>query len=86
MSDNPLLLGLVNSLLNWEEHAHKILGDYLEEMGFERRFHQFGGLHSRVGVVRALLQIGALDQNSVQKLDLPSSEQKEAIELAQKKE
>lgn len=82
MDDSSLLLGLINDLLQWREHAHEILGDYLEEQGLGKRFHHQGGLHTRVGVVRALLNIGAISADSVHKLDLPEEEQIAALNSA----
>jgi hypothetical protein len=79
MSDK-LLIELNNDLLNWREHAHEVLGDYLEEHGLERRFHDQGGLHSRIGVVRALLHIDAITPTCVRDLDLPREEQRAAVD------
>lgn len=82
MAEKRLLLGLINDLLNWREYSHEVLGDYLEESGFGRRLFEHGGLHTRVGVVRALINIGALDLDWVSELDLPTDEKELAIELS----
>lgn len=82
MSDSSLLLGLINDLLDWREGAHEILGDYLEEQGLGRQFHRQGGLHTRVGVVRALLEIGAIEAETVLQLALPKDEQVAALSSA----
>jgi len=68
------LIELANALLEWQEGAHEVLGDWLEDRGFGRRFHQQGRLYWKSGVACALLQIGALEPDDVFKLRLNSRE------------
>lgn len=78
--DSSDFLALVNALLNWEEGAHELLGDYLEEAGYERKFHEQGGLYHQVGVVLALVNIGALRPEQIPLLQISESQRQAAAE------
>ena len=76
---NPTLIGLANELLAWREGAHDVLGDWLEDNGFGRRFHRCGNLHTRVGVCLGLLRIGAIDASELVELELATREVQEVV-------
>ena len=82
MSDDPTLVQLVDDLLHWRENAIVVLGDYLEDCGFERKFEQHGGLYSRIGVIRALLNVGVICPESMHGFDLPTEEAQIAFDTS----
>ena len=81
MQDSFLFIELINDVLNWREYSYEVLRDYLEERGFDQKFYQHGGIHTRVGVVRALINIGAINLELVDKLDMPLEEQQQVLEM-----
>lgn len=78
-ADRDGLLAVVDDVLSWRPMAREVLCDRLAELGHGQRFARCRGTWSRIGVLRALLLIGALEPADLEALGLAAEDRRAAL-------
>ena len=77
---DKMLISLTNELLQWQDGAHAVLSDWLEDNGYGDTFRHRGGIHRHDGIVLALLELGAIGPLDVIALRMRPADMQLALE------